>query len=663
MVDDEGIELRANNRIDERFGDKVHVNVTSYQPQRAADGRGARRAGQGRDREDHRTRATVRGVTNDLQSRAPAPRGARANDSAITGKVKARFVDAAKFNAMHVKVVTETGSSTCSASSPSRGERRGRDRAHHRRRAQGGQGVRLLQGQRRGLRAEAQTKAEEPKNSAASLDFEAKIRARRRRALGCGWRGRWCSPTACSTCCTAATSPTSRRRARLGAALVVALNGDASARRLGKGEGRPSTLEDRMALSPRWSRSSAVTWFDDDTPAALIEVLRPEVLVKGGDWPVEKFVGGRETLARGGRVVSIPFEHQRSSTACWKRIRKRLELRSRARRAWARQVGLGFAEAEIAVERDRSGELRQGVQHHAPSSSVSRLLDHLEREAPPARCPGMGSRTNIRFISPVAASDAPQRDAARRLSRSCRRGRSAGRPGRGIVPGERDQLLVEVLEAQASATRPAYSPKSLRASSMSCGDEAGAIFSTKAFYNPASPNAPAPAQDRLRRRAGPAANADRGERKGRGAHVAHAPLRQAALAAAGQAGRRGEPSHPHPAQPGGAQGAAQHRARAGGIEGELLETYDDSTRATPLGAEPLLLARIQTGHDPNGHPVVALHPSEGQGVTLTLDPVLLHSVCRLLQAAVKKSDWDMELKLPGVEPQEAPPERSRGRIN
>ena len=90
--------------------------------------------------------------------------------------------------------------------------------------------------------------------------------------------------------------------------------------------------------------------------------------------------------------------------------------------------------------------------------------------------------------------------------------------------------------------------------------------------------------------------------------------------------------------------------------------YDDSTRATPLGAEPVLLARIQTGHDPNGHPVVAMHPAEGQGVTLTLDPVLLHSVCRLLQAAVKKSDWDMELKLPGVQPEEAP-ERSRRTIN
>ena len=85
---------------------------------------------------------------------------------------------------------------------------------------------------------------------------------------------------------------------------------------------------------------------------------------------------------------------------------------------------------------------------------------------------------------------------------------------------------------------------------------------------------------------------------------------------------------------------------------DFSKPYEESTRQTPLGDQPLLLARIQTGHDPNGHPVLAMHPAEGQGVTLTLDPVLLHSVCRLLQAAVKKSDWDMELKLPGPEPEQ-----------
>lgn len=113
-------------------------------------------------------------------------------------------------------------------------------------------------------------------------------------------------------------------RARaLGAALVVALNGDDSARRLGKGAGRPfNTLEDRMALVAAFGDVDAVTWFDEDTPAALIEACHPDVLVKGGDWPAEKIVGAREVLARGGRVESIPFEYERSTTRLAERIRK-----------------------------------------------------------------------------------------------------------------------------------------------------------------------------------------------------------------------------------------------------------------------------------------------------------------------------------------------------
>jgi rfaE bifunctional protein nucleotidyltransferase chain/domain len=109
----------------------------------------------------------------------------------------------------------------------------------------------------------------------------------------------------------------------LGAALVVALNSDASVRRLGKGDGRPvNALEDRMALVAALESVDAVTWFDADTPLELIETLRPDVLVKGGDWPAERIVGAVQTLGRGGRVVSIPFEHQRSSTALLEKIRK-----------------------------------------------------------------------------------------------------------------------------------------------------------------------------------------------------------------------------------------------------------------------------------------------------------------------------------------------------
>jgi rfaE bifunctional protein nucleotidyltransferase chain/domain len=114
-------------------------------------------------------------------------------------------------------------------------------------------------------------------------------------------------------------------RARaLGAALLVALNTDASVRRLGKEGDRPfNPLEDRLAVLAALASVDAVTWFDDDTPEALIAACRPEILVKGGDWPQERIVGGRDVLARGGRVVSIPFEHERSTTALMRRIRSR----------------------------------------------------------------------------------------------------------------------------------------------------------------------------------------------------------------------------------------------------------------------------------------------------------------------------------------------------
>ncbi len=113
-------------------------------------------------------------------------------------------------------------------------------------------------------------------------------------------------------------------RARaLGAALLVALNSDASARRLGKGAGRPlNPLADRLAVVAALECVDAVTWFDEDTPEALIAGCRPQVLAKGGDWPVERIVGAGGVLARGGQVVSIPFEHQRSTTELVQRIRK-----------------------------------------------------------------------------------------------------------------------------------------------------------------------------------------------------------------------------------------------------------------------------------------------------------------------------------------------------
>jgi rfaE bifunctional protein nucleotidyltransferase chain/domain len=109
---------------------------------------------------------------------------------------------------------------------------------------------------------------------------------------------------------------------QLGASLVVALNSDNSVRRLDKGPDRPiNTLDDRMALIAALGMVDLVTWFDDDTPIELILQCKPDVLVKGGDWPAEKIVGAKEVLGWGGSVRSIPFEFERSTTETLSRIR------------------------------------------------------------------------------------------------------------------------------------------------------------------------------------------------------------------------------------------------------------------------------------------------------------------------------------------------------
>ena len=109
----------------------------------------------------------------------------------------------------------------------------------------------------------------------------------------------------------------------LGASLVIALNSDASAKRLGKGAERPlNPLDDRLAIAAALESTSLVTWFEEDTPLALILDLKPNVLVKGGDWRLADIVGATEAARWGAAVHSIPFVHQRSTTALLEKVRK-----------------------------------------------------------------------------------------------------------------------------------------------------------------------------------------------------------------------------------------------------------------------------------------------------------------------------------------------------
>jgi len=110
--------------------------------------------------------------------------------------------------------------------------------------------------------------------------------------------------------------------AQLGATLVVAVNTDDSVRRLGKGPDRPiNNQHDRAALLAALSCVSAVTFFDEDTPLALIRELRPDTIVKGGDYDMDALPETAAVKSWGGAALAIPFEFDRSTTALLRKVR------------------------------------------------------------------------------------------------------------------------------------------------------------------------------------------------------------------------------------------------------------------------------------------------------------------------------------------------------
>ena len=109
----------------------------------------------------------------------------------------------------------------------------------------------------------------------------------------------------------------------LGAALAVAVNSDASVRRLAKGAERPlNALDDRMAVLAALACVALVVPFDADTPRDLIVACAPDILVKGGDYTAATTAGAAEVIARGGRFVPIPFRYARSTTELVERMRR-----------------------------------------------------------------------------------------------------------------------------------------------------------------------------------------------------------------------------------------------------------------------------------------------------------------------------------------------------
>ncbi|TFV90879.1 D-glycero-beta-D-manno-heptose 1-phosphate adenylyltransferase [Oxalobacteraceae bacterium OM1] len=107
-----------------------------------------------------------------------------------------------------------------------------------------------------------------------------------------------------------------------GASLVVAVNTDASVKRLGKGDDRPvNTCEDRMAILAALESVSLVVPFDEDTALEVVMEARPDVYVKGGDYDMAAIPEGKAVTAYGGKAVAIAFEHDRSTTKLLSKVR------------------------------------------------------------------------------------------------------------------------------------------------------------------------------------------------------------------------------------------------------------------------------------------------------------------------------------------------------
>ena len=108
----------------------------------------------------------------------------------------------------------------------------------------------------------------------------------------------------------------------LGGSLIVALNTDASVRRLGKGDDRPLNQEaDRAIVMASLQAVDLVTWFDEDTPVKLVGEIRPDILVKGGDYDMAKLPETALVESWGGHALALPFVAGYSTTALVKKIR------------------------------------------------------------------------------------------------------------------------------------------------------------------------------------------------------------------------------------------------------------------------------------------------------------------------------------------------------
>jgi osmotically-inducible protein OsmY len=337
-IADQGLELRANSRISEKYGDKVHVNATSYNRMMLLTGE-VPTAEIKADVEKIATGVTdVKSISNELAIAGPSSFGGAA--TIPTSPPRSRRVSSMPTSSPpnHVKVVTEAGV-VFLLGIVTQAEA---DAAVEIARTTGGvqKVVRVFE-----IISPEQAKADNkpapaPKE-AKPADSKAAPRSRQAphwRVFAAGLRGQDCRSRRPGrrVARAAAAAGVHQRLLRHPASRPCHLSGAGpqpgcradrrrqfrcSVRRLGKGDDRPvNPLADRMALLAALECVSAGDLVRRGHAAARILDCRPDILVKGGDWPVEKIVGYREVMGWGGSVHSIPFIHQRSTTALMEKI-------------------------------------------------------------------------------------------------------------------------------------------------------------------------------------------------------------------------------------------------------------------------------------------------------------------------------------------------------
>jgi rfaE bifunctional protein nucleotidyltransferase chain/domain len=299
----------------------VHVNVTSYNGIVLLTGEVPTPDIVASIGDVARTTAKVRVVHNEIVVAAASPLGSRSNDSYITSKVKTRFVEKNKFSATHVKVVTDR-QVVYLMGLVKRTKPTTRRRSPARRKACCASSSCSSRSARR-FRASRAPVATTP----ATLPeprYPAKIATTANALVRIAALARPLVVTNGVFDLLHLGHVTYLEQAKaLGASLVVAVNSDASVRRLGKGDDRPlNTLDDRMAVLAALACVDLVVPFDADTPRDLIVACAPDVLVKGGDYTAATTAGADEVIRGGGRFVAIPFRHARSTTELLERIRR-----------------------------------------------------------------------------------------------------------------------------------------------------------------------------------------------------------------------------------------------------------------------------------------------------------------------------------------------------